>query len=135
MKYDKHLYELPLKSLFWYFKGERFPKEGIERFDHDGKTFKRDDIVVVGERIGNIEAVNEDEGVCMLGLSYEYGKCMHNPYKWEMCSGFRCKVDGIRHATKEEKAKYAISADLTCDAAERADAAYKDRRAGFSPRF
>ena len=134
MKHDKHLYELPLKSLFWYFRGERFPKEGIERYEHDGKTFTRDDIVVAGGHIGNIEAVNEEEGVCMLGLSYDYDKCMRNPRAWEMWSGFRCRVDGIRHATEEEKAKYAISADLTCDAAERADAAYKERKAGFSPR-
>ena len=134
MKQDKHLYELPLESLFWYFKGERFPKEGIEHYKHDGKTFMRDDIVVAGGHIGNLEAVNEEEGVCMLGLSYDYGKCMRNPRNWEMWSGFRCRVDGIRHATEEEKAKYAISADLTCDAAERADAAYKDRMAGFAPR-
>lgn len=134
MDYDKKLYDMPMKSLFWYFNGKRFPKEGIERFDYKNKTFKRDDIVVVGGHIGNIEAVNIEQGVCMLGLSFDYAGCMADPEEWEMWSGYRCKSNGIRHATPDEIENYEISANLVADACDRADNAYKDWRAGVGPK-
>ena len=105
--------------------GEHF---GIDSFEFNGETFKSDDIVVVGGEIGNIEIVNISEGIAGLGLSFDYDECMHNPYDWTMSSGYRCKMDGLRHATDEEIKKYEISSGLCCDAAERADIAYKEKR-------
>lgn len=132
---DKDLYDIPMTNLNFYNHDGSCPTvDGIDSFVWDGQEFKLDDVVVAGGHIGNIEAISITHGVCMLGLSYNFEKCIKNPYDWEMWSGFRCSINGLRHATEEEKARYAISADLTCDAAERADAAYKDRRAGFAPR-
>lgn len=130
---DREMYDLSLKGLNFYNTDGSCPTvDGIDSFEYNGSTFKLDDIVVVGGHIGNIEAVSLEHGVCMVGLSYEYEECMKNPYDWGLWSGFRCRMDGLRHATEEEAKKYRISAGLTCDAAERADAAYKDKRAGFS---
>ena len=91
------------------------------------QLFRCDDIVVVGGHIGNIEGVDFDEEICHLGLSYEYVHCMANPEDWEMWSGYSCPYEGIRFATEEEKKNYEISAGLTCDAAEAADRAWKER--------
>lgn len=131
---DRALYHIPMTNLNFYHNGKCCTNDGIDSFFYGGETFVSCDIVVVGGHIGNIEIVNLAQGAVGLGLSYEYDKCIKNPYDWAMWSGFRCSINGLRHATEEEKARYAISADLTCDAAERADAAYKDRRAGFAPR-
>lgn len=124
----KAMYKIPMTALNFYHNGRCVTEKGIDSFAYDGETFRCDDIVVVGGHIGNIELVSITHGVAGLGLSYEYGDCMENPYDWEMWSGFRCPLDGIRHATEEEKKKYEISAGLTCDAAEAADNAYKESR-------
>ena len=131
--YDKALYDIPTTPLnIHHHNGSVIPNDGgIDSFDHNGATFKHDNIVVVGGHIGNIERVNLEEGVCALGLSFPYEDCMRDPHDWWMHSGYHCKLDGIRHATEDEKKKYNISADLTCDAFERSDMAYKDKRAGF----
>ena len=136
---DKSLYDIEMEHLshrnangslvpFHTPHGEEF---GLASFDMNGETFKSDDTVVVGGHIGNIECVNLKEGIVGLGLSYEYDKCMANPEDWEMFSGYRCKIDGIRHATAEEVKNYEVSANLTCDAAEAADRAWKDKMANM----
>lgn len=129
---DKAIYDIPLRPLNFYNHNGTCPTpDGIDGFDMNGEIFVYDDTVVAGGHIGNIESVNLERGICMLGLSYEYDKCMANPYKWESWSGFRCRIDDIRHATDKERKKYDISAKLTCDLAALADAEYKDMRAGF----
>ena len=126
---DKDLYEIPMTNLNFYNQDGSCPTvDGIDSFTYGDETYKCDDIVVVGGHIGNIEIVSLAQGVAGLGLSYVYDDCMNNPYEWEMWSGFRCGLDGIRHATDDERKKYEISAGLTCDSAERADNAYKEKR-------
>lgn len=131
--YNKALYDIPTTPLNHHHNGSVVPKDGgIDSFDHNGATFKHDNIVVVGGHIGNIERVNLEEAVCALGLSFSYDDCMRDPYDFRMYSGYRSKLDGIRHATEGEKKKYDVSAGIACDIAERADAMYKDKRAGFN---
>lgn len=104
------------------------PYDGVMSVRLEGHVFEADDIVVAGGHIGNIEGVDIEEKTVHLGLSYEYDKCMADPEDWEMFSGHQCSYNGIRHATREEIRKYEISAGLTCDAAEMADIAYKEKR-------
>ena len=126
---EKTLYDIQMTALNFYNHDGSCPTvDGIDSFTYNGGTFKCDDIVVAGGHIGNIETVNTEYGVCMLGLSYNYKECMQNPEDWEMWSGFRCRMDDIRHATPDEIKKYEISSGLTCDAAEAADVAYKEKR-------
>lgn len=126
---NKDLYKIPMTNLNFYNHNGSCPTVGgIDSFTYGDETYRLDDIVVVGGHIGNIEIVNLAQGVAGLGLSYEYEECMKNPYDWSMWSGFRCALDGIRHATDDERKKYEISAELTCDSAERADNAYKEKR-------
>ena len=108
---DRALYHIPMTNLNFYHNGKCCTKDGIDAFTYGGETFKSCDIVVVGG-----------------GVSYEYDKCIKNPHDWEMWSGFRCSMNGLRHATEEEIEKYEISANLTADAAEAADNAYKEKR-------
>lgn len=127
---DKALYDIPMTALNFYNHNGSCPTvDGIDSFSYGEETYRLDDIVVVGGHIGNIENVSLAQGVAGLGLSYEYEECMKNPYDWSMWSGYRCPLSDIRHATEEERNKYEISAKLTCDAAERADNAYKEKRA------
>ena len=130
--YDKELYNIDITPLYWHFQGKRYPEAGgVEYYEQNGEIYQRDDVVVVGGHIGNIEGVNVEQGVCMLGLSFDYAGCMADPEEWEMWSGYHCKMGSIRHATTDEIANYEISANLVADACERADNAYKERRAGF----
>ena len=126
---EKALYNVQMTALNFYNHDGSCPTvDGIDSITYNGSTFKCDDIVIAGGHIGNLEAVNTELGVCMLGLSYNYNECMKNPYDWCMWSGYRCKMNDIRHATPDEIKKYEISAGLTCDSAERADKAYKEKR-------
>ena len=129
---DKALYSVEITPLYWHYQGKRYPEDGgLECYEQGGNTYQRDDVVVVGGHIGNIEGVNVEQGVCMLGLSFDFDECMADPEEWEMWSGYHCKLDGIRHATDKEKENYEISANLVADACERADNAWKEKRSGF----
>lgn len=130
---DKNLYDVPMTGLNHYCNGKPVPffcngKEewGIDSFDFNGQTFKSDDIVVVDGHIGNIEIVNTEVGCCGLGMSLIYADVMARR-PWTMNSGHRCKLDGIRHATDEEKRLYEIDANDVYDGAERADRMWKER--------
>lgn len=128
--YDKAVYSLPMTSLNFYNHNGSCPtRDGIDSFMWDGSEFKCDDIVVVDGEIGNIECVNLTQGYCGLGMSFDYADTMAHK-EWEMTSGYRCKLEGIRHATDEEKAEYKKVADDVCYIAEAADNARKER--GFS---
>ena len=126
LNYDKALYDMPMKSLNFYHNGKCATRDGIDFFEWGGETFKCDDLVVVDGEIGNIECVNLETGYCALGMSFDYADTMaRRPYT--MTSGYRCRLDGIRHATDEEAKMYEIPADEVCDAAEAADIAWKER--------
>ena len=101
--------------------------DGILSVKIGSNIYKCDEIVVVGGHIGNIERIDLEAKQCQLGLSYEYDQCMEDPEEWEMWSGYTCSYEGIRHATEDEIKNYTISSDLTCDAAEAADRAWKER--------
>ena len=115
-----------MTALNFYHNGRCVTRNGIDSFLYDGEEFKCDDIVVVGGEIGNIEGVNITLGYCALGMSFNYEDTM-SAREWTMTSGFRCKLDGIRHATKEEIELYEIPAKEACDIAEASDIAWKER--------
>lgn len=124
---DKDLYDIPMVSLNFYNHDGSCPtKGGIDSFDYNGQTFKCDDLVVVDGQIGNIEIVNIEEGCVGLGMSLIYADVMARK-PWSMSSGHRCKIDGLRHATDEEKRVYEIDANDVYDGAERADRMWKER--------
>lgn len=125
--YDKEVYAIPMTSLNFYNHDGSCPtSDGIDSFEYNGETFRCDDMVVVDGEIGNIECVNLEAGYCGLGLSFDYADTMAGR-EWTMTSGYRCKLDGIRHATDEEIKKYEIPANECCDIAEASDRAWKER--------
>ena len=111
---------------FYNHNGSCPTRDGIDSFMYDGQTFRCDDIVVVDGQIGNIEIVNLTQNVCGLGLSLVYDDVMARR-PWTMSSGHRCLLDGIRHATDEEKRLYDVDANDVCDIAEASDRAWKER--------
>lgn len=123
----QNFYEIPMTSLNFYNHNGSCPtKNGIDSFIYDGQTFRCDDLVVVDGQIGNIELVSLTHGVVGLGMSLEYDDVMARR-QWTMSSGHRCLMDGIRHATDEEKALYERDANEVYDAAEASDRAWKER--------
>ena len=123
----QNLYDVPMKSLNFYNHNGSCPtRDGIDSFEYGGQTFKCDDLVVVDGQIGNIEIVNVEAGVCGLGMSFIYDDMMARKH-WTMSSGHRCKLDGIRHATDEEKAIYDIDANDVGDVCDEADRKWKER--------
>lgn len=124
---NKDLDDIPMVGLNFYNHDGSCPtKDGIDSFDYNGQTFKCDDLVVVDGQIGNIEIVNIEEGCVGLGMSLIYADVMARK-PWSMSSGHRCKIDGLRHATDEEKRVYEIDANDVYDGAEQADRMWKER--------
>lgn len=121
--YDKALYDLPMQALDYSHLPFYGPSAGLDgqNIEYNGELFRGDDTVVVGGHIGNIERANLDEKVVGLGLSYDYDMCMKNPEDVNMhwCSGFRFKIDGMRHATAEEVERYNKAANFTCRVVDR----------------
>jgi hypothetical protein len=135
---DKSLYDMPMTNLNHYVNGKPIPfhcngreEWGIDSFDYNDQTFKCDDLVVVDGQIGNIELVNTDAGVCGLGMSLVYADMMARK-PWTMSSGHRCQIDGLRHATDEEKRLYGRNAEEVYDIAEASDRAWKERWEKFN---
>ena len=118
---------IQMTSLNFYNHNGSCPTvNGIDSFDYNGQTFKCDDLVVVDGQIGNIELVNTEAGVCGLGMSLVYADVMARK-PWSMSSGHRCLMDGLRHATDEEKKLYDRDAEEVYDIAEASDRAWKER--------
>lgn len=130
-EYDKSLYDMPMTSLNFYHNGRCVTQNGIDSFEFNGQTFRCDDLVVVDGEIGNIEIVNIERGYCGLGMSFDHADTMAQK-PWTMSSGYRCRLDGIRHATDEEKRLYEIPAEEACDLAEASDRAWKERFEKFN---
>ena len=124
----QNFYDIPMTSLNFYNHDGSCPTtNGIDSFEFNGQTFKCDDLVVVDGQIGNIELVNTEAGVCGLGMSLIYDDVMaHKP--WSMSSGHRCSLDGIRHATDEERRLFDKDAEEVYDIAEESDRAWKESR-------
>ena len=59
----------------------------------------------------------------MFTLSEDILEMIEKQYKYDLV----CNED----IAEDEKKKYDISSDLACNAFERSDMAYKDKRAGF----
>ena len=121
------LLDFPMTGLNFYNHDGSCPtKNGIDSFDYNGQTFKCDDLVVVDGQIGNIELVSLEACVCGLGMSLVYDDVMARK-PWTMSSGHRCQLDGIRHATDEERRLYDIDAEEVYDIAEESDRKWKER--------
>jgi len=131
--YDKDLYNMPMQSMAYYVNGKPVPfwtpngtEYGLESFDYNGETFRGEDIVVVDGEIGSLEMVNLETGYVGLGCSFDYDTLMARG-EWIFTSGYRCKMDGMRHATEEEIKNFRKDEQSVGDAAEAADIAWKAR--------
>ena len=125
--YDKEVYDMPMTALNFYNRdGSCLTRNGIDSFEYNGETFRCDDLVVVDGEIGNIELVNLETGYVGLGMSFDYADMMARE-PWTMSSGYRCKLDGLRHATEEERRIYDIDANEVGDICDEAERKWKER--------
>lgn len=131
MVMDKNLNDVKMNHLNFYHNGRLVPvfgheNEGLDSFEFNGETFRCDDLVVVDGQIGNIELVSLEAGCCGLGMSFVYDDVMARRH-WSMSSGYRCLMDGLRHATDEERRVFEIDAEDVYRIAEESDRKWKER--------
>lgn len=110
----QNFYEIQMTSLNFYNHDGSCPtKDGIDSFTFNGQTFRCDDLVVVDGQIGNVEIVSLTHNVVGLGMSFDYEDMMARK-PWTVTSGHRCLMDGMRHATDDEKRLYEKDANDVC---------------------